>query len=258
MVFRAVVVSVLCWTVSPSHGLAGVGVGGATEWTQILNNIQLVELAGTNAEQVAQNVQQIAHQATQIENQLNQYRAMLQNLERLPQNIWGEAVEDLNRLQRLVSQGEGIAFSLGGLDDVLRQRFPSFDEVQTGLSQGRTFSDEYARWSQTNRDTISGTLAAAGLTAQQFQTEAYTLAQLHAQSQSAVGQMQALQVGHAIANQQVEQMQKLRGLISQQTAMMGTWYQSQQSQSDLAQARRSQFFSSTLPTLDGREMQILR
>jgi type IV secretion system protein TrbJ len=70
--------------------------------------------------------------------------------------------------------------------------------------------------------------------------------------------MQALQVGHAIANQQVSQMQKLRGLISQQTVMMGTWYQSQQSQSDLAHARRAQFFSATLPALEGREMQILR
>lgn len=241
-----------------SDAQAGVAVGGATEWTQILNNIQLVELAGTNIEQVAQNAQQIAHQVSQIENQLDQYRAMLQNLEKLPQNIWGDAVGDLNQLQRLVAQGEGIAFSLGGLDDILRQRFPSFTDVQTGLSQDESYSEAYARWSNVNRDTISGTLAAAGLTAEQFKSEASTLSHLHTQSANAVGQMQALQVGHAIADQQVAQMQKLRGLISQQTVMMGTWYQSQQSQSDLAQARRAHFFSATLPALEGREMQIQR
>lgn len=214
---------------------AGAVTGVATEWTQILNNLQLVDLAGTNIEQVGQNAQQIAHQITQIENQLAQYQTMLQNLERLPQSIWGDAVSDLNRLQQLVAQGEGIAFSMSGLDDVLKQRFPSFDEFARGLADGQDFSSQYADWSQTNRDTIAGTLAGAGLTAEQFQTEAQTMTQLQRQSETAVGQMQALQVGHSIASQQVDQMQKLRGLVAQQSTMMGTWYQSEQAQIDLRQ-----------------------
>ncbi|MAN77417.1 MAG: P-type conjugative transfer protein TrbJ [Rhizobiales bacterium] len=214
---------------------AGAAAGGATEWTQLLNNVQLVDLAGSNIEQVGQNAQQIANQLTQIQNQIDQYRTMLQNLEKLPDNIWGDAVADLNRLQQLVAQGEGIAFSMGGLDDVLKQRFPSFDEFAHGLSEGQDFSEQYADWSQTNRDTIAGTLAGAGLTADQLQTETQTMAQLQRQSETAVGQMQALQVGHSIASQQVEQMQKLRGLVAQQSTMMGTWYQSEQAQIDLRQ-----------------------
>lgn len=257
MRLKSPMASVIFWTLSTHSGSAGIAVGGATEWTQILNNLQLVELAGTNMEQVAQNLEQISHQATQIENQLDQYKVMLQNLERLPENIWGNAVGDLNLLQRIVAQGEGIAFSLGGLDDVLAQRFPSYANLETGLNHGLDFSGEYASWSQANRDTIAGTLASAGLTAQQFESESQTLSQLHAQSASAIGQMQALQTGHAIASQQVAQIQKLRALIAQQTVMMGTWYQSEQTQSDLAQARRNQFFSATLPALEGRQMQIL-
>ena len=212
---------------------AGAAAGGATEWTQILNNVQLIDLAGTNIEQVGQNAQQIAHQITQIENQLAQYQTMLQNLERLPDNIWGDAVADLNRLQHLVQQGEGIAFSMGGLDDVLKDRFGSYADFSGNLPED--FSSIWDSWSQTNRDTIAGTLAGANLTAEQFQNEASTMAQLQRQSESAVGQMQALQVGHSIAGQQVEQMQKLRGLLSQQTTMMGTWYQSEQAQLDLRQ-----------------------
>jgi hypothetical protein len=34
---------------------AGAAAGGAMEWTQILNNVQLVDLAGSNIEQVGQN-----------------------------------------------------------------------------------------------------------------------------------------------------------------------------------------------------------
>ena len=77
------------------------------------------------------------------------------------------------------------------------------------------------------------------------------MGQLRGLSQSADGQMKALQVGHQIAAQQVAQMQKLRGLFSQQVTMMGTWYQSQQAKDDLAQARRDQFFTSTAPSTSG-------
>lgn len=70
---------------------------------------------------------------TQIQNQLDQYRTMLQNLEKLPDNIWGQAQQDLNQLRSLVQQGDGIAFSMGGLDDVLKQRFPSFEEFASGV-----------------------------------------------------------------------------------------------------------------------------
>ncbi len=232
---------------------AGAAAGGATEWTQLLNNAQLIDLAGTNVEQVGQNAQQIANQLTQIQNQIDQYRTMLQNLEQLPENIWGDAVADLNQLQQLVAQGDGIAFSMGNLDDVLKERFGSYADFQGSLPED--FSSMYDSWSRTNRDTIAGTLAGAGLTADQFQTEAQTMAQLQRQSETAVGQMQALQVGHSIASQQVEQMQKLRGLLSQQTTMMGTWYQSEQAERDLAQARRDAFFNSNVPsTSGGQEM----
>ena len=67
-------------------------------------------------------------------------------------------------------------------------------------------------------------------------------------SETADGQMKALQVGHQIATQQVAQTQKLRGLVSQQMTMMGTWFQSEQTQKDLAQARREKFFNATTAT----------
>lgn len=63
--------------------------------------------------------------------------------------------------------------------------------------------------------------------------------------------MKALQVGHEIAAQQVAQFQKLRGLVSQQTTMMGTWFQSEQADKDLAQARRKKFFNAGTPNVRG-------
>ena len=247
--FVAVVAS---WALAlPPTVTASAVVGPASEWTQLLNNVELIGIAGQSAEQVQNQLTQIGQLAQQIQNQIQIYENMLQNTLQLPSHVWGQVETDLAQLQSLMNQGQGIAFSMGNLDDVLKQRFQSFGEFKTGLANGEDFSSSYQQWSDTNRDTIASTLRAAGLTSDQFATEEATMAQLRSMSESSVGQMQALQVAHQIAAQQVEQTQKLRGLVSQQTAMMATWYQSEQAAKDLAQTRREDFFETTPPSSTG-------
>lgn len=238
----------------PAPAGAAAAVGPATEWTQLLNNIELIGIAGSSAEQVQNQLTQITQLAQQIQNQIQIYENMLQNTLQLPDHIWGQVENDLSQLRNLVNQGQAIAFSQGNLDDVLQQRFQSFAEFQNGLANGEDFSSRYQQWSDTNRDTIAATLRAAGLTSDQFATEEATMAQLRSMSESAVGQMQALQVAHQIAAQQVEQSQKLRGLVSQQTTMFATWFQSEQAAKDLAQTRRDEFFNSAPPSAGGGQI----
>ncbi|RWB93449.1 MAG: P-type conjugative transfer protein TrbJ [Mesorhizobium sp.] len=228
---------------SPPVAYAGSATGGATEWTQLANNAELVSLVGKSAEQVNNQIKQITQLAEQIQNQLNIYNNLLQNTAQLPNHIWGQVENELNSLQNIVAQGQGVSFSMGNIDDVLKQRFQSFADMKSNLPDGTSFSSIYQSWSDTNRDTIAGTLKAANLTAEQFSSEESTMSSLRSMSESADGQMKALQVGHQIATQQVAQMQKLRGLVSQQMTMMGTWFQSEQARQDLAQARRAQFFN---------------
>jgi P-type conjugative transfer protein TrbJ len=231
--------------VLPTSAQAGGVTGQATEWTQLANNTELISLVGKSAEQVKNQITQISQLAEQIQNQLNIYKNMLQNTAQLPDHVWGQVESDLKNLQNIVNQGQGVAFSMGNVDDILKQRFQSFADMKSNLPDGSSFSTTYQSWSDTNRGTIAGTLKAANLTAEQFSSEESTMSSLRSMSESADGQMKALQVGHEIAAQQVAQMQKLRGLVSQQMTMMGTWYQSEQAQKDLAQARREQFFSGT-------------
>ncbi|MEI5682223.1 P-type conjugative transfer protein TrbJ [Mesorhizobium sp. CCNWLW179-1] len=253
--FGVIVAAVISAAGHTSSGHAGGVTGQATEWTQLANNAELISLVGQSTEQVNNQIKQITQLAEQIQNQLRIYENMLQNTVQLPNHIWGQVQGDLGKLQSIVSQGQGVAFSMGNIDDVLKQRFPSFSDFKTNLPDSVTFSSTYQNWSDTNRDTIAGTLKAANLTAEQFSSEESTMSQLRSMSESADGQMKALQVGHQIATQQVAQMQKLRGLVSQQMTMMGTWYQSEQAEKDLAQARREEFFKGTAPsTSGGQEM----
>jgi P-type conjugative transfer protein TrbJ len=241
---------IVCNAFRPGH--AGTATGAATEWTQLLNNSELVSLVGQSGEQIQNQITQISQLAEQIENQLRIYENMLQNTAQLPAHIWGKIEDDLQTLRGIVQQGRGIAFSMGNADDLLKARFKSYAELKA-LADGENFSAVYQGWSDTNRDTIAGTLKAASLTAEQFDSEEDTMRQLRSMSQSADGQMKALQVGHEIAAEQVGQMQKLRGLISQQVTMTATWLQAAQSDRDLAQARRERFFRSTPPPATGGE-----
>ncbi|MBY3038379.1 P-type conjugative transfer protein TrbJ [Rhizobium laguerreae] len=235
---------------------AGTATGAATEWTQLANNAQLVDLMKSSGIQVDNQLTQISQLAEQIQNQLKIYENMLQNTAQLPDHVWGKVESDLNQLRSIVEQGQSISFSMGNADDVLQQRFQSYADLKTNLPDNATFSSTYQSWSNTNRDTIASSLKAASLTADQFDSEEDTMSSLRSMSETADGQMKALQVGHEIAAQQVAQMQKLRGLVSQQMTMMGTWLQTEQTDKDLAQARREKFFNAEVKSVpEGQKME---
>ncbi|PDT48351.1 MULTISPECIES: P-type conjugative transfer protein TrbJ [Sinorhizobium] len=235
---------------------AGTATGAATEWTQVLNNGELISLVGQSGEQIQNQLTQISQLAQQIETQLNIYENLLQNTATLPYHIWGDVERDLNQLRSIVDQGQSISFSMANADDLLQQRFESYANLKTDLPNAASFSSTYETWSDTNRDTIGSTLKAASLTADQFDSEESTMSSLRSMSETADGQMRALQVGHQIAAQQVAQIQKLRGLVSQQMTMMGTWLQAEQTDKDLAQARREEFFNAEVKSIpEGQKME---
>ena len=76
---------------------AGSATGAATEWTQLANNAQLVDLLKSSGLQVDNQLTQISQLAEQIQNQLNIYENMLQNTAQLPDHIWGQVESDLNK-----------------------------------------------------------------------------------------------------------------------------------------------------------------
>ena len=231
-------------TAVPAHG--GSVTGAATEWTQLANNAELVAILESSGIQVDNQLTQITQLAQQIQNQLEIYRTMLQNTAALPAHVWGDVEAELQRLRDITAEGEGMAFTMGNADAILAQRFPDYAKLRQDLPLGQAFLDTYENWAKTNRETISTSLKVAGLTAEQLGDEEATMRSLRRLSETADGQMKALQVGHDIAVEQVSQLQKLRALFSQQMTMSAAWLQSEQGLRDLAQARREAFFQATV------------
>jgi P-type conjugative transfer protein TrbJ len=99
-----------------------------------------------------------------------------------------------------------LAYSLGNLDQVFRSTYPGYGTNPT------VYYMNYQRWSQTSLDTTLGALRAAGLQNQQMQSEYAVVNSLQNMSQTADGQMQALNVLGQISDQQVQQLMKQAGV----------------------------------------------
>src|SRR6266403_11526 len=177
----------------PAHTNAGVVAGVATEWTQILNHVQLI--LG------------YIRQGIQLENQLKQYEEQLKQGRVAPQQLFGPIQQDLSQLAQVVQGGQALAYSMGNLDGQFRNTFPGYSSRTSG------YFNDYKKWSQTSLDTTLSTLRAVGLQGEQLNSAQAVLTKLRNMSISAGGQVQAAQVGNQIAEQQVEQLMALRQLM---------------------------------------------
>jgi P-type conjugative transfer protein TrbJ len=168
----------------------GIGASEATQW---LNHGELVN--------------QYLRQGEQLAEALKQTADMIKNSQLLPAQAFGPIMSDINQLSQVVQGGRALAYSLANLDATYRDRFRGY------AYNAKAYYTDYRDWSQTSLDTTRSTMRAAGLQSEQLQNEQTILASLRAMSLTADGRMQALQVANQIAEQQVEQLMKLRALM---------------------------------------------
>lgn len=188
---------------------ASGAVIGATEPTQIMNNIELV--AG-----VAKQAQQVSNQLIQIQNQIQAYQNMATNTLNIPSQIWQNADGLLQQLVGIVNQGQALAFSATNINSLFQQKYPGYTPPQD-------FGAAYQNITETTLDSVRGALNAANIQSSDFSNEQGALNAIEAQSQSAQGRMQAIQAGNQIAMAQVQQMRKLRALQMAQMQAQGAY-----------------------------------
>ena len=217
-------------TVCPAPAHAGVPGVFATEYTQILN---YVELAG-----------QLEKQVVMVENQLNQLADMAKHGITITDQLFGTVASDITTLRQIVNTGQALSYTLSNMDGTFRLRFP-------GYSTSTNYGQSYQTWSQTSLDSTLGALKAAGLQNSQFDSDSALLQSLKSQSQSAVGRMQAIEVGNQIAENQAEQLMKLRQLMMADMQSKAAYQSAMVQANATKQANSDQFFGQTQVTSDG-------
>src|SRR3954464_7013032 len=204
----------------------------ATEFTQLLNHGQMV--------------MSYIRQGTQLSNELSMYSEQIRNGLALPSHFYGTLDTDLTALSSIVQGGQALAYSLANLDTQFRNTFTGY-----GTSPNRYFAN-YKGWATTALDTLQGTLRAAGLQGSQLASEQAVLNTLRSQAQSPNGTVRAIQVMSDIAEQQTEQLMKLRQIMLADLSSKQA-YQAALIQQDAAgKAATEQFFKGSGVSSDGR------
>src|SRR6266849_5270814 len=204
----------------------------ATEVTQFLNHAQLV-LA-------------YIRQGLQLETEIAMLATMLRNTKNLSPQKFGQIQADMNALAQIVQGGQALAYSLGNLDQLFRKTYPGYGTNPT------VYYMNYQKWSQTTLDTTLGALRAAGLQGQQLQSEQAVINSLESMSQTADGQMQALNVLGQISDQQVQQLMKLRELMMADMSSKQAYQAAVIQQQAASEAAAQWFFTGGPVTSDGK------
>lgn len=177
----------------------------ATEWTQILNNVELVGINITQVQALRQQFQQLEIQ--------------IRNARRLAAEDRLAAVAAFGQLIEVIETSRGASIHAANVDERYRGEFGGYQRAASG--DERTQAERYEAWSDTNHENIKAALKAAGLHAAQFTDEHATLRALQRQTMDAAGAMQVMQAGAQIAAMQVEESRKLRALMAAQVQMQG-------------------------------------
>jgi P-type conjugative transfer protein TrbJ len=203
----------------------------ATEMTQILNHGQLL--------------MQYFRQGVQLQEEIKQTVDMIKNSKILTNQVYGAISSELNSLHSVVQGGMSLAYSMANIDALFRTRFPGYGYSATGYYQ------KYKTWSQTSLDTTLGALKAAGLQSQQMNSEQAVLDSLRSMAKASDGRMEALQVMGQIAEQQVQQLMKLRELMMADMSSKQS-YQAAMIQKQAATEAATERFFNWLPGISDR------
>lgn len=196
----------------PHVAVAGGGAagGGATEWTQIANNVQL-----GNA---------YAKQTQQYITQGLQYKAQLQNLLDNPFSLLGKDIGGImNGVGELMSRGNSIGRSMAQIDKNFALKFKN--------PLAGDLAKKFTTWHQTNTDTLEAALKSAGLHRDQFATDAAAINGLYESASQTKGALGALKAVAEINAQQMIQLQSLQDLIATQNLAASTYMAEQNAKS---------------------------
>ena len=172
----------------------------------------------TQLQQYAKDAQSLATQLQQYQTQLQQYTNMVTNTVAMPQEIWSTAQCDIMRVQAL----SNAASLLSGNSGSLISRLQNASAYANQAGSLANIPGQITGYQQTIGNNLSTMGQTLGLQQGQEASNAALLAALQQHSQSAAGQMQAIQAGNELAHQQATQLLQIQATLSSTAQMQAT------------------------------------
>ena len=129
--------------------------------------------------------------------------------------------------------------------DIIANDWGELNEV--GMRQ------KFQAWNETHMDTITNTLQAHGIHADQIDTAQERLEVLQGMSRTADGRMQAIQIGQEIATEEIKQLHQLKEIIMEQSNLHASYFAVRQAMQSEKEAANTWIQRDASPTILGNE-----
>lgn len=169
--------------------------------------------------QMAKQAAQYAEQVQSYQLQLQQYANMITNTVAIPQQLWAQVQSDIMRVQSL----SNAASLLSGNSASIIGRLQSASGYADQAASLGNIANQFTQWQQTIGNAANTLGKTLGVQQGQEQNNAALLAALQAHSQSAAGQMQAIQAGNELAGQNAAQLQQIEATLTATAQTQATW-----------------------------------
>ena len=174
--------------------------------------------AYTQLSEYAKQAQSMATQLQQYQTQLNQYTNMVTNTVALPTQVWSTAQSDIMRVQYL----SNAASVLSGNSGSLLTRLQSTSSYANQVGNLTNIPMQITGYQQNIGNNLSTMGRTLGMQQGQETNNTALLSTLQQHSQTAQGQMQALQAGNELAHQNATQLLQIQATLSTTAQMQAT------------------------------------
>jgi P-type conjugative transfer protein TrbJ len=231
---KLMVVVIICSRIAvycPNYAAAGGGVGGgATEVTQLANNVELATQVGQMSQSLAHEIEQIVNQITQITNQITMITDMVHNTLSLPAKLIGSVTGAVGKIMGVYNKMHGLLANLSNLDDEFYNKFYSATQaLKHGMDYGwsTNFADEYYNLSVAMEEKAKQISESLGVTAEDINDSSKLLEKLSENASSAEGRNAILQAGNDLMGYMGGELTKIRALQAEQTKTYLTYAERQ-------------------------------
>jgi P-type conjugative transfer protein TrbJ len=169
------------------------------------NHAENIITAAQSVEQIENQIRQLAHEITMLEN-------MARDLENLPDSIARRILDRLARIDELMRRAEGIGYGVEEVEREYEEIYPE-DYGTEPPSSDVLVEEARVRWRQSRTAYRQSLLVTAGVV-ESVRADSETLDELIGSSQSAIGNLQAVQAGNQIGALSAQQLMQMENMMA--------------------------------------------
>lgn len=248
---------VIIFCVVGTKTLAGGGAitGGSTEWTQLLNNGQLLDISTKSTGQLKLTAQSYKTQLQQLASQLKGYQNMVQNTNSLPTQFIQKIAFPILQLRRVHSDVGSIIAEGTNIDEALSQLMINDEEFDFNGYSENNFSARYGEQKDIWNKSLSSGLRTLKLNNNNIIDDAEFLEKITASLGDEDGRLQVLQKANSISANLGKQLVSLQTLTSSHNEAIQVGWSRVLTDMDAKQAAQEQFDQATKQNLENLDNQ---